>query len=292
MPRESLTIRIPLAALLLWTLLAAAGCQTGRTGWTIGPQTQEEIWAILCIELRGPKRFQLAEKYAQAFKQVPGLKANLVQVLSDEDRAAIYYGRYLRVYGGEEGGERYKPNPLRDLELIRSLQFEGSDVWPFILASMDMLPTYRSSHPEWDLTNVDGYWSLHVAVFYNTETMRSRRMAAEEYCRYLRQQGEEAYFHHAPARSSVYLGVYPFGAVAEMQRENALAGRVTTTMSIVDPDMSDAQKRFPISLHNGHKRFDIHRDPRTGEVKERTPTPSFPVIIPRAQRQRAALEER
>ncbi len=48
--------------------------------------------------------------------------------------------------------------------------------------------------------------------------------------------------------------------------------------------MIDAQKRFPYSLHNGHKVYEIVRDQRTGDVKERNPTPSFPVIMPRAQR--------
>jgi hypothetical protein len=114
--------------------------------------------------------------------------------------------------------------------------------------------------------------------------MRSRRSAAEEYCRVLREQGEEAYFHHGAVNSSVYVGTYPPSAVAEFKTENALRGTVSTTRRIVDPNMLAAQERFPESLHNGHRFFEIIRDRDTGEVSQRLPAPSFPVVVPRAER--------
>lgn len=269
---------------MLWLLVSAGGCEgTGRIGGLrTGPE--EDVWAIRCVTWQGPDRFQRAQAYAEALKRVPGLKPELVQVVSDEEGATLFYGRYRRMYGTDDAAQRYKPNHLRDLELIRALRFQRDEVWPFILATMDVLPTFRSQHPEWDLNEVDGYWALHVAVFYNTEDFRSRRSAAEEYCRLLREQGEQAYFHHGTEKSSVYVGTYPFGAVSEIRREDPLSGRVSMTMSIVDSGMREAQKRFPLSLHNGHKMLDVIRDPRTGEVRERIPAPSFPVIIPRAQR--------
>jgi hypothetical protein len=134
--------------------------------------------------------------------------------------------------------------------------------------------------------NAEGYWSLHVAVFYNTKDFHNRRWAAEEYCRYLREQGVEAYYHHAAAQSSVYVGVYPENAVVEVRREKPMAGRVELVNVIQDPDLQKAQKDFPISLHNGHKRYDITRVQDEGKlVRKRTPTPSFPVRTPRGQRQ-------
>lgn len=276
--------RIAWAGALLGLLMSAGGCEgTGRIGG-LGSGPEQEVWAIRCATLQGPDRFRRANAFAEALKKVPGLKPELVQVVGDEDGATLFYGRYRRVYGTDDPAQRYEPNHLRDLELLRALRFQGDEVWPFILATMDVLPTFRSQRPEWDLNKVDGYWALHVAVFYNTEGFRSRRSAAEEYCRLLREQGEEAYFHHGSQKSSVYVGTYLFGAVSEVRREDPLSGRVSTTMSIVDSRMQEAQQRFPISLHNGHKMFDVMRDPRTGEVRERVPAPSFPVIIPRAQR--------
>ena len=55
------------------------------------------------------------------------------------------------------------------------------------------------------------------------------------------------------------------------------------SVTIVDPRMKAAQERFPVSLENGHKVVSITRD-RAGQVSERDTTPSFPVIMPKAQR--------
>ena len=278
-------------AVWLGPVVYLLGCQAAGDRRGVG-QPDDEVWAIRCITLRTPDRFKRANMYADALKKIPGLKPDLVQVISDDDGTAVFYGRYRREYGPDLADERFTPNHLPDLEAIRGLRFQGADVWPFILASMDLLPTYRSPHPEWNLAEANGYWSLHVAVFYNTETMRSRRAAAEEYCALLRQQGEEAYYHHGAVNSSVYVGTYPQGAVTEVRREDPLRGTVSTNFKIVDPRLVEAQKRFPTSTHNGFTMYDVIRDPATGEVKQRLPAPSFPVIMPKAQRQRSAAGER
>jgi hypothetical protein len=271
------------AAALLALLALVDGCNT------TGSQANEEVWAIRCITLTGPDQFQQAEAYAEALKQVRGLDPQLVQVMSDEDGTAVYYGRYRREQE-HDASVRFKPSQLEDLEIIRTLRFQGAQVWPFYLATMDVLPTYRSAHPEWNLATAAGYWSLHVAVFYDTETFRGRRSAAERYCEELRSQGVEAYYHHVAGRSSVYVGTYPEAAVVEVRRENPLRGEVEVTDRIVHPEMLAAQKRFPYSLHNGHKLYSIVRGP-DGSIKERIPAPSFPVVMPGAE-QSAGLERR
>lgn len=274
------------ATACLWCIVCLCACQASGRGRG-APPADEEVWAIRCITLRTPDQLQRANSYADALKKVAGLKPKLVQVISDDDGTAVFYGRYRREYRKDSTEERFTPNHLPDLETIRGLRFQGADVWPFTLASMDLLPTYRSPHPEWNLAKADGYWSLHVAVFYNTDTLRTRRTAAEEYCALLRQQGEEAYYHHGTVNSSVYVGTYPEGAIVEMRREEPLRGTVNTSFKIVDPRMTEAQKRFPVSLHNGYTVYEVIRDPATGEVKQRVPAPSFPVMMPKAERQRA-----
>ncbi len=284
MPRSNARATAVGLGALCTLLLLSSGCETPGGVRPFGAAPEEDVWAIRCIGLQGPDRFQRAEGYATALKKVTGLKPELVQVVSEEDETTVFYGRYRRIDAGLTGSVRYEPDLRRDLETIRSLRFEARDVWPFMLATMDVLPTYHSSHPEWDLNNVDGYWSLHVAVFYNTDTMHSRRYATEEYCRILREQGEEAYFHHGPARSSVYIGAFPFEAVSEVQREDPLAGRMVKTVTVVEPRMKAAQERFPVSLENGYKMVSITRNRETGQVTNRDTTPSFPVIMPKAQR--------
>ena len=263
-------------------LLICAGCESG--GPTFGGRAAEEdIWAIRCITLRGPGRFATAEEYAEALKRVKGLKPELVQVLSDDDGTHIYYGQYRRRPTAAGESAQYSPDQTKDLERIRDLRLSSENIWPFILATMDVLPTYRGSHPEWNLENARGYWSLHVAVFYNTESMQARRTAAEEYCALLRSQGEDAYYHHGATRSSVYVGVYPENAVQTFRKQNPLAGTVETTRRIVDPQMLAAQERFPHSLHNGYEFYEVIRNPETGEVAKRLPAPSFPVLLPGVQ---------
>ncbi len=274
--------------------LLAAGCESaaGSAAATprsapagIEPPADEEIWAIRCITLQTPDRFARANAFADALKKVKGLKSNLVQVFSDDDGTAVFYGRYRRDYGPTGEAEAYKPDPRQDLDTIRALRTtgaDGQDVWPFILATMDLLPTYRPTHPEWDLNRADGYWSLHVAVFFNTREFRTRRSTAEQYCAELRARGEPAYYHHGPVNSSVYVGVYPREAVTDIRTENPLSGQVKTTTRIVDPQMLEAQKRFPHSLQNGHVIYDIQRD-KAGNVTQRVAIPSFPVVLPKAQ---------
>lgn len=279
-------------------LMVVSGCEMpadGGLGATGRGGADEDVWAIRCITLQGPGRFERAEAYARALKNVAALRPALVQTISDDDGAHVFYGRYQRVYGERRDDQRYRPDPQRDLESIRALMMpiDGRETWPFILATLDVLPTYRSGHPEWNLENADGYWALHVAVFYNTDRMRTRRSAAEEYCRVLREeQGEAAYFHHAAVNSSVYVGTYPRGAVVSMREENPLSGVVTTRNRIVDPQMLEAQKQFPHSLHNGHVFYEVIRDRATGEVQQRLAAPSFPVLTPRAERIRSGRGER
>lgn len=271
---------------VLLTLGVVSGCQDPGGMSPFGPRGGEDVWAIRCVTLRGPQRFEQAEALASALQRVDGIQARLVHVRSDEDGTSIYYGRYHREPGQPGETAQYRPDHLADLERIRNLMLtvQGQPTWPFYLASMDLLPTYEPTNPEWNLANAEGYWAWHVAVFYNTDTFRSRRSAAEEYCKMLRDQGEPAYYHHGPVRSSVYVGTYPEGALVSVRQENPLSGQVTVTRRIVDPRLLDVQERFPYSLHNGHRFSEVVR--RSGQDEpQRLPAESFPVITPRAQRQ-------
>lgn len=246
----------------------------------------EDIWAIRCLSTNGPNRHAVVSKYADALRKVKGLKPELVQVIEDRHESQVFYGRYKREYDARKQTASFKPDNLKDLELVRSLsmtvndpQAGPRDVWPFQLATMAALPTERGEVNAWNLSRAKGYYSLQVGVFYDTEGMRQRRYAAEEYCRLLRSQGEEAYFYHGPAMSIVCLGAFPKEAIADVREEDPLTGKIKFSARIVDSKLLALQEKYPDNLQNGARMYDITHDPRTGE-KIRTPQPSFPVQIP------------
>jgi hypothetical protein len=284
----------PLAALAL----LIAGCETLGGATAMGPADgdDEDIWAIQCLSLDGPNRFELARSYADALKKVNGLKPELVQVFHESGQSGVYYGRYRRRYDPRTDTESFRPDHLRDFDLIRHLSMSVQDpaggsriVWPFRLATMGTLPVGRGSHPEWLLTNAPGYYSLQVGVFYNTGAMRSRKYAAEEYCKLLREQGEEAYYHHGAVNSSVCIGSFPEEAIQTFQQTDSLTGIIEVTAKIVDERLLALQRKYPDNLHNLHKFYDVSVDPRTGK-KTRSPHTSFAVEIPRAEQREGSFE--
>lgn len=250
----------------------------------------EDVWAVRCLTLRGANRFQAAQSYVDALRMVAGIKPDLVQVFHESGETTIYYGRYRRRYDAKSNTEVFRPSHLGDLDLIRHLSLNVQDpavgtrtVWPFQLATMGTLPIGRSAHAQWRLSKAPGYYSLQVAVFYNTEGMRRRKYAAEEYCKLLREQGEQAYYHHGAVNSSVCIGAFPKEAIQTFQKQDPLTGIIRVTAKIVDERMLALQRRFPHNLHNGSIFYQITRDPRTGK-KYRDPHTSFAVEIPRAER--------
>lgn len=65
--------------------------------------------------------------------------------------------------------------------------------------------------PEWNLTNVTGYWTIQIAAYTGGP---ERKQAAVESVRAARQMGIEAYYYHGPAVSSVCIGSWPLEAVS------------------------------------------------------------------------------
>ncbi len=249
----------------------------------------KEYWAIRCLTLRGADRMQRVARYADALRGVKGLKRRWVNVVHDREESAIYYGRYERVLDSRTNQQTYKPDPGRELELIRSLFIKNSQVdpqdprnWPFRFATVAALPDPDSENPKWDIRNTKGVWSLHVAVFYNVDKMQQRRKAAFEYCKLLRRQGHEAYYFHGPDKSSVCIGSFPKEAVVLVQEENELTGIVSARNRVVEPRLLDLQEKFPENLENGHRVYQKTRgiDGKTRKIVN----PSFIVEVPRGDK--------
>ncbi len=253
-----------------------------------GPEN-EDIWEIRCGAARGTERFRIANSYADALKKVKGLKADRVRVLEESGEATVYYGRYERRYKdlGAADAFSYSPDPAKDMQLIRSLSLSVPDprggeklVWPFALATLEASPVISTANAEWELTRAPGHWSLQVAVFYNTDRMTQRKFAAEEYCRILRQDGEEAYFYHGAVNSSVFVGAFPKAAIRTESRENPLTGLLEVKSRMVDAKLLALQKKFPHNLHNGAIASERVRG-RGGAPDRKEAHSSFAVEIPR-----------
>lgn len=275
-------------------LLALAGCGGQNGGFALfGKPKDEDVWSIRCITIAGVDAANVAGSYARALRSVPGLKPGLVQTIDDESGTAVFYGRYVRRFDALTGKQTYTPEPRNELNLIRQLALSTSDEWPFRLAQLEPLPAEEIGDAAWDLRNADGYWSLNVAVFYNTGEMRARRQAAVDYCKLLREQGHEAYFHHGQVNSSVCVGAFPKGAIEQQSRADPVTGIPTTVSRIVDERMLETQKKFPHNLENGHIMKEVIRDASTNEIVNRIPLPSFPVLIPRGEElERPAADDR
>lgn len=272
-----------LAALVVVCAAGSAGCANGH--FSLEPNADEDFWAIRCAGIHGPERQRIASGYAEMLRKVSGLKTKLVQVYDEEDESVIYYGRYRREARADE--ERFAPSPLEDLNLIRALSYldpGGQPVWPFRLASVQALPLAESKNAAWDLSRARGWWSLHVAVFYNDENFHSRRYAAEEYCRILRSEGNEAYFHHGPVHSSVCVGLFAKDAIVQTRHVDELTGNPVFRDQIVDPRLLELQRKFPNSYENGRLLKPIVRDRQTGEPKESVGVESFIVLTPYAEK--------
>lgn len=252
------------------------------------PRT-DDVFTIQCMTFQGADRALRVKHCVESLKAARGIKDNLVQTIDrGNGETAVCYGKYVRTFDGKNGREIYKPDPKADLDLIRQFSTDVNTdrgkqtTWPFRLATIVELPGPPSKHPQWDLKNARGYWSLQVAVFYNTPAMQARRFAAEEWCKALREEGYEAYYDHGAVHSCVFIGAFPKEAIQNYSKKNPITGVQEVTARIVDPKMLELQAKQPHHAENGLKMYDVRYDPKTGEKKRDAHT-SFPVQIPGAE---------
>lgn len=264
-------------------------------GATVGCQgiTPEGTWAIRCITRVGPEQYSEAQQFAESLRRVDELDPKQVRVYTDTDGGHVYYGSFRRSFNQMTQAEEFKPDPTPALRLIRSLSYDGGRSFPFSGAILEEIPTEDVGPAQWDLTDVDGYWTLQVAVFYNTAEMTRRRQAAVEYCRELRLRGYEAYYYHSMSKSVVTLGAYPEWVVTFREETPvSLTGRPAqkrTVVEINDPGLLKLQREFPDNLENGARMLEKTLNPRTNQI-ERIARPSFMAKLPQVTRREQELE--
>ena len=190
---------------LLWAnlaILACAGCQTMRG----------EPWTIECLELPGPDHQTHATAIADVLRGTDGIDPEKVRVRHADDGSRVYYGRYLRRIDRLRGIRDIPEALRRDLEMIKEL-YDDRGRRIFLGARMVPMPIEDKGPPEWNLENVEGEYTLQVAVFFAAPEVPDFKQAAVSCARELRASGYEAYYHHGRSKSIVTVGVFGPGAV-------------------------------------------------------------------------------
>jgi len=158
---------------------------------------------------------------------------------------------------------------------------------PFAGAIITLVPGSAAASSAWDIAACPAEYSLLIAVFEDRPDADppyvGRQDYATQYCRQLRDEGYEAYYHHGPRSSSVTVGSFEAGAFTKRlePRRHPQTGDVFHVEHVVatDPDLLALLERFPHRAYNGREFFNIERD-HTNAVVRREPAPSVPVRVP------------
>ncbi len=196
--------------------LLLAGCAPDGSGgsWL---EPQGERWTIECLELYGATAQQDAEAIADALRNTRGIDSKKVWVLAEPDRALIYYGTYYFKSNEASGQREIPPQITRDRLMLKELADDQGRRF-FLDSRMVPYPAPDVGNPAWDLRRAQGIYTLQVAVYFNTASMRDRKKAAAEKTRQLREQGYEAYYYHDVAQSMVTVGTFGEDALVDSSK--------------------------------------------------------------------------
>lgn len=198
-------------------IAACAGCVTMLAvlnGCASAPGgTRGAPWTILCVELSGPERARHIQQLADAIRNTPRINPDEVRVTNNTDGyARLYYGSYIRRTHPKTGRRSMSRQMRAGLDLVKQLGDDAGRRY-FLQALPARMPTPDVGNPEWALGDVQAECSLQVAVFEPTDRFHEYKRAAAEFCKLLRDQGYEAYYHHTPACSMVTVGAFGPDAV-------------------------------------------------------------------------------
>jgi len=257
----------------LGLLLAAwfvAGCESpgGSGGLLDLGQSGGEKWTIWCQRTEGLDHLVRANLLADQLRQTPGLKPDKVRVVETADGSTIYYGQYVKVQSPETGRLVFPQEYLRDLAIIQRTAYRGTPLFHY--AKPELLEPGPSAEMEqWDVSHGKGKYTLQIGVFYSTPTFQSRKQAAEEYVKQLRQDGFTAYFRHEEARSFVFVGDFDDSDVVQTPDGSFKSG------PRVERLIKQREEEFRYMLENGYR---IRRKTPDGQMMV---APSLLIPVPR-----------
>jgi len=225
------------------------------------------VWSIALATFSGDEHRATAESAANQFvQQIPELRGAFVR--SRSSGSVIMWGEF-------DGPRDARAKPA--LDRLKQVEFGGGR--PFARAMLARLEQFSEEEMgPWDLRQVRRrhpsvrvIYTLQVAAWSDlgsgTMKFEQIRRSAEDYCRQLRGQGQEAWFHHDADQLTSIVTIGVFGSKAYDPQSTLYA-----------PEVEDLRRRFPSSLLNGEE-LRIRSDPLRPEVT--TPQPSRLVEVPR-----------
>jgi len=255
-------------ALLAVLATASAGCDKAgmssifhRPG-RLRPGQQARFTILLKVFSNPITHAEEAKYYKSQTERLTGWQGMYVE--SKADHSELYWGKYAS-----------QKDASRNLKKAKSYRAPAGVA---IYAQAMILPLGEKDFgpPEWDLRNAGGAYTVVVAVFYDVPEADyfGRKEHAVEYCRQLRQKGEQAYYYHGPARSTVAVGSFSEAAV-EMVRDGDAERPI-----VRDPGILAVQSRFPLLAANGREQLELQQSRQTGKLEKR-PARTYPARIPR-----------
>ena len=226
-----------------------------QSGGGLAEYVADDGWAILVEEFTGRRAERRARMAAQRLRDRAGIENAWYRM--ERDRARVYIGRYNDPAG---------PAAEQALADARTVEVDG--VQPYGQARI--VPLSREATgamSEYDLRNYPGYYSLQIA-FYDDRGEQDHRVAAEEAVQALREDDEEAYYHHSDYMSIVTIGLF---TDADFQQRPLRHGG---TIMDYGPRVRELQEQYPYNLGNGHTIVQ-----RSASGRE-TIQPSFLVEVP------------
>jgi len=226
-----------------------------------------QVWAIALATFSGNDHRAVAEAATQHFvQQVPDLKGAIVR--STTSGSVVLWGEF-------SGPRDPRAKPLID----RLKQITFGDARPFGRAMLTRLEQFSDEPlPPWDLRQVRRLhpqvriiYTLQVAAWSDlgsgSLSVDQIRRSAEDYCRQLRMQGVDAWFHHdGDLRTSIVtVGVFDHRAYDAQS-------------TLFAPEVEAMRRRFPNSLLNGAELL-LKPDPARPDYT--VPQPSRLVEVPR-----------
>jgi len=211
-------------------LALAAGCvETGPPQYTI----------LLSAIVDPDQHVQAADDLKDTTEQYTRWKD--VFVVHEDGISQLYWGKYPSIRSAQGN-------------LNRAQRFQTSDGYrPFAPAMIVPLPI-EAGPPEYDLTRANGTYTLVVAQFYDVPEAKyiGRAKFALDYCKQLRDEGHEAYYHHQGINSYVTIGAFPAEAYRMMRTPTGQA----TKRLYYSPELKALMKEFPILIVNGRAQYE------------------------------------
>ena len=238
---------------------AAYGCgQSGSVQAGGKRYTSDDFrtwYTIRLSVIRNQGHAATAAEYLRRVEKLTGWKD--LFIATQDNQSLVCWGKYDSV-------ESFRAQ--RRLKKAKAWTAPSNGAKLFQFALIMPLRGANPGPPQWDLANASGVNTVQVAEFFDVPKSRyiGRKKFALEYCKELRKNNYDAYFHHGLFKSIVTIGAFPAESVRRYQ-----TGRIAR-LEIRDSRIQKIVQAFPQLAING-----------AGEKIGGVDVPSKVILIPR-----------